>query len=94
MHPYILNLISLTLTIINKNTFVNFGGRLILLKSVLTFLSVYAISFFKVPSGIISSIKSLLINFFFWGGMVRILGKLIGLAGKLSVYVGSMEVCG
>ena len=47
--------------------FLSFGGRLILLKSVLTSLSVYAFSFFKVPSGIISYIESLLNNFF-WGG--------------------------
>jgi hypothetical protein len=47
--------------------FLSFGGRLVLLKSVLTSLPVYAFSFFKAPSGIISSIDSLLINFF-WGG--------------------------
>jgi len=40
---------------------------LILLKAVLTSLPVYALSFFKAPSGIISSIESLL-NKFFWGG--------------------------
>jgi hypothetical protein len=40
---------------------------LILLKAVLTALPVYALSFFKGPSGIISSIESLL-NKFFWGG--------------------------
>jgi len=45
--------------------FLSFGGRLILLKSVLTSLSVYAFSFFKAPSGIISYIESLLNNFFF-----------------------------
>jgi hypothetical protein len=44
-----------------------FCGRLILLKSVLTALPVYALSFFKAPSGIISSMESLL-NKFFWGG--------------------------
>ncbi|GAU50260.1 hypothetical protein TSUD_409060 [Trifolium subterraneum] len=43
-----------------------FGGRLILLKSFLTSLPVYAISFFKAPLGIISSLESLLSNFF-WG---------------------------
>ena len=46
--------------------FLSFGGRLVLLKSVLTSLPVYALSFFKVSSGIISSIESLL-NKFFWG---------------------------
>jgi len=50
-----------------NSRFLSFGGRLVLLKSVLTSLSVYALSFFKAPSGIISSIKSLFNNFF-WGG--------------------------
>jgi hypothetical protein len=50
-----------------KSQFLSFGGRLVLLKSVLTSLPVYALSFFKAPSGIISSIESLLNNFF-WGG--------------------------
>ena len=44
--------------------FLSFGGRLILLKSVLTALPVYALSFFKAPLGIISSIESLLNKFF------------------------------
>ncbi|KAK2440720.1 hypothetical protein QL285_012099 [Trifolium repens] len=47
--------------------FLSFGGRLVLLKSVLTSLPVYALSFFKAPSGTISSIESLMSNFF-WGG--------------------------
>ena len=47
--------------------FLSFDGRLILLKSVLNSLPVYALSFFKAPTGIISSIESLLNNFF-WGG--------------------------
>ncbi|KAK2395676.1 hypothetical protein QL285_057389 [Trifolium repens] len=46
--------------------FLSFGGRLALLKSVLTSLPVYAISFFKAPACTISSIDSLLIKF--WGG--------------------------
>lgn len=50
-----------------NSRFLSFGGRLILLKAVLTSLPVYALSFFKAPSGIISSIESLL-NKFFWGG--------------------------
>ncbi|PNX76937.1 cysteine-rich receptor-like protein kinase, partial [Trifolium pratense] len=50
-----------------KSRFLSFGGRLVLLKSVLTSLPVYALSFFKAPSGIISSIESILIKFF-WGG--------------------------
>ncbi|GAU31515.1 hypothetical protein TSUD_332900 [Trifolium subterraneum] len=50
-----------------KSCFLSFGGRLVLLKSVLTSMPVYALSFFKAPSGIISSINSILIKFF-WGG--------------------------
>jgi len=44
--------------------FLSFCGRLILLRSVLTALPVYALSFFKAPSGILSSIESLLNKFF------------------------------
>ena len=52
-----------------KTCFLSFGGRLTLLKSVLTSLPVYALSFFKAPSSIISSIESLFnFFFFFWGG--------------------------
>ena len=58
-----------------QSWFLSFGGRLILLKSVLTALPVYALSFFKAPSGIISSIESLLIKFF--SGGTRILGKFL-----------------
>lgn len=47
-----------------KSINLSFGGCLVLLKSVLTSLSVYALSLFKAPSHIISSIKSLLIRFF------------------------------
>jgi hypothetical protein len=47
-----------------KSRFLSFGCRLILLKSVLISLPVYGFSFFKAPSGTISSIESLLINFF------------------------------
>ncbi|CAJ2667177.1 unnamed protein product [Trifolium pratense] len=50
-----------------RSRFLSIGGRLVLLKSVLTSLPVYALSFFKAPSGIISSIESILIKFF-WGG--------------------------
>jgi len=42
-----------------QSHFISFGGRLVLLKSVLTSLLVYALSFFKAPSGIISSIESM-----------------------------------
>ncbi|PNX54676.1 ribonuclease H [Trifolium pratense] len=47
-----------------KSHFLSFGGRLVLLKSVLTSFPVYPLSFFKAPSCIISSIESLLNNFF------------------------------
>jgi hypothetical protein len=49
-----------------KSRFFSFGGRLILLKFVLTSLPIYAISFFKAPPCTILYIESLLI-FFFWG---------------------------
>jgi hypothetical protein len=42
-----------------QSRFLSFGGRLVLLKSVLTSLPVYALSFFKAPSGIISLIESI-----------------------------------
>jgi hypothetical protein len=47
--------------------FLSYGGRLVLLKSVLSALPVYALSFFKAPSGIISSIESIFKKKF-WGG--------------------------
>jgi hypothetical protein len=47
-----------------KNRFLSFGGRMVLRKSVMTSLYVYALSFFKDPSDNISYIESLLINFF------------------------------
>ena len=51
-----------------NNKFLSFGGRLILLKYVLSSLPVYFLSFFKTPAGIISSIKSIFKSFFFLGG--------------------------
>ncbi|GAU31392.1 hypothetical protein TSUD_19380 [Trifolium subterraneum] len=45
-----------------KSRFLSFGGRLVLLKSVLQSLPVYALSFFKAPTGIISSIDSIFIK--------------------------------
>jgi len=50
-----------------NNKFLSFGGRLILLKFVLSSLPVYFLSFFKAPAGIISSIESIFKRFF-WGG--------------------------
>jgi hypothetical protein len=35
-----------------QSRFLSFGGRLVLIKSVLTSLPVYALSFFKAPSGL------------------------------------------
>jgi len=46
----------------------SFGGCLVFLKSVLSSLPVYALSFFKAPAGIISSIESILNCFFFFVG--------------------------
>jgi len=50
-----------------KSKHLSLGGRLVLLKSVLSSLPVYALSFFKAPTGIISSIESIF-NCFFLGG--------------------------
>jgi hypothetical protein len=50
-----------------QSHFLSFGGRLVLLKFVLTSLPVYALSFFKAPSGIISIIESIF-NKKNWGG--------------------------
>ncbi|PNY13834.1 cysteine-rich receptor-like protein kinase [Trifolium pratense] len=50
-----------------KSRFLSMGGRLVLLKSVLSSLSVYFLSFFKAPAGIIRSIESLFKSFL-WGG--------------------------
>ena len=51
-----------------NHKFLSFGGRLVLLKSVLSSLPVYFLSFFKAPAGIISSIESIF-KIFFWGGV-------------------------
>jgi len=48
-----------------KSKFLSFGGRLILLKCVMSSLPVYFLFFFKAPTGIISSIEYIF-NFFFW----------------------------
>jgi hypothetical protein len=49
-----------------KNRALSMGGRLVLLKSVLTALPIYFLSFFKAPSGIISLTESLFKSFL-WG---------------------------
>ena len=51
-----------------KSKHLSFAGRLVLLKYVLSSLPVYALSLFKAPSGIVSSIESIL-NCFFLGVM-------------------------
>ncbi|RHN49937.1 putative RNA-directed DNA polymerase [Medicago truncatula] len=48
-----------------KSKHLSLGGRLVLLKSVLSSLPVYALSFFKAPTCIVSSIESILNCFFF-----------------------------
>jgi len=58
----------------------------------MTALLVHAMSFFKAPSGIISSIESILnIIIFFGGGGGRIIGKYLGCDGIMFVCVRSME---
>jgi len=52
-----------------NNKFLSFGGRLILLKFVISSLSVYFLSFFKAATCIISSIESIFKRFFFLGGV-------------------------
>ncbi|RHN41203.1 hypothetical protein MtrunA17_Chr8g0363541 [Medicago truncatula] len=75
-----------------NSRFLSFDGRLVLLKSVLTSLPVYAFSFFKAPSGIISSLDSIFTIFF--GGDVRIIGSSLGSVGPLFVLGWSVEVWG
>jgi len=55
----LLNRIKSRLSLWNSK-YLSFGGRLVLLKYVLSSLHVYALSFFKAPSGIVSSIESIL----------------------------------
>jgi len=77
-----------------KSKYLSFGGRLVLLKFIPTSLLVYTLSFFKAPSGIISSIKSLFIRFFFPGGGVRIIGKFHGSIATLFVWRRRLVVWG
>jgi len=60
-------------------------GRLVSLKFVMSSLPVFALSFFKVPSGIVSSIESLFNFFFFFLGGEGVLTprKYLGWIGTL-----------
>jgi len=75
-----------------QSRFLSFGGHLILLKVVLTSLPVYALSFFKAPSDIISLFESIFNKKF--GEGVRITGKFPGLLGAIFVCKRKMEVWG
>jgi hypothetical protein len=44
------------------------GGRMVLLKFVMSSLPIYSLSFFKAPSGIVSFIESILNCFLLGGG--------------------------
>ena len=66
-----------------KSKHLSFDSRLVLLMYVLSSMSIYALSFFKAPSGIISFIESIL-NCFFWEGMTTT-KKYLGLIGILCV---------
>ena len=69
------------------------GGRLVLLKSVLSSLPVYALSFFKALLGIVSSIESMFNFFFFFlGGGVMTTVKYHGWIGKLFVGIRRLGV--
>ena len=61
----VLDHITARLTLWN-NKFLLFGGRLVLLKFVLSSLPIYFLSFFKAPIGIISSTEYIFKRFF-WG---------------------------
>jgi hypothetical protein len=50
-----------------KNNQLSIGGRVIIIKSVLSALPIYFLSFFKAPIGIISKLESLFKQFL-WGG--------------------------
>ena len=76
-----------------RSKFLSFGGRLVLLKTIMFSLPVYALSFFKAPPGIISALESLFIKLFFEVG-VRIIGKFHGLVGIIFVGEKIMEVWG
>jgi len=51
-----------------KSRNLSLGGRLVLLKSILSSLSVFFLSFFKAPAGIIISLESIFNFFFFLDG--------------------------
>ncbi|GJU51355.1 putative RNA-directed DNA polymerase, eukaryota, reverse transcriptase zinc-binding domain protein [Tanacetum coccineum] len=52
-----------------KANLLSFGGRLMLLKSVLGSLGIYFFSHFKVPSTVVNSLESLRASFF-WGDLI------------------------
>jgi len=63
-----------------KSRNLTLGGHLVLIKSVMSSLPVYFLSFFKAPACIISSIEYIF-NCFFFGGVVRRLEKFLELTG-------------
>ncbi|GAU10945.1 hypothetical protein TSUD_112390 [Trifolium subterraneum] len=70
-----------------KSQLLSFGGRLILLKYVPTSLSVYALSFFKAPSGKpLGSVETLFVwgrsGSSWWREIVRIRDEVDGLGGE------------
>jgi hypothetical protein len=59
-----------------KSRHLSMGGRLVLIKYALSSISVYFLSFFKAPAGIVYLIESIF-KAIFCGARVRNLGKLI-----------------
>lgn len=52
-----------------KKRYLSFGGRIVLIKSVLCSLPIFYMSLFKMPEGVTKSIESIQAKFF-WGGSV------------------------
>lgn len=60
-----------------ENGFLSFGGRIVLLRSVLTSLPLYHLSFFKAPSFALNHLKKLFCHFLWgtlWAGLEKLLG--------------------